>query len=223
MEQQGLLPSPLDVSRPLAAGLLQIRAVELRPQQPFTWSSGWKSPMYCDNRLILSYPVVREWVLRGLRSVVETHCPGVDLIAGAATGGIAHAAMLADRLGLASGYVRSSAKSHGTQRLVEGRTAPGMRAVVVEDTLSTGRSAYDAAAALQAEGVHVLAVLTIFSYDFAVARQRALDTGIPAFRLLTFDTLVEVAAEQGYIRPDEVELLLAWRRQPERYGAEVAP
>ncbi|MCL6548064.1 MAG: orotate phosphoribosyltransferase, partial [Alicyclobacillus sp.] len=201
----------------LANGLLQIRAVEIRPRDPFTWSSGWKSPIYCDNRLILGYPVLRGLVIRGFQSILEQRLPGVDLVAGAATGGIAHAALVADRLGLPTAYVRSGAKGHGRQKQCEGRIVPGMRAVMVEDTLSTGRSAYDAAAALQAEGVQVLAVCTIFSYDFDIARARAEATGIPAYRLVDYGTLIDVAVDAGYVSESEVSVLMKWRQAPDRY------
>ncbi|GMA49131.1 orotate phosphoribosyltransferase [Alicyclobacillus contaminans] len=213
-----LLDSPLNVQETLARGLLQIRAVELRPDDPFTWSSGWKAPIYCDNRKILGYPVVRDVVVRGLQSIVAQFYPGTDIVAGAATGGIAHAAMVADRLGLPTAYVRSSAKGHGRQRRVEGRCDAGMSAILIEDTLSTGRSAYDAVEALREEGIHVLAVCAIFSYDFAQAAERAAASGVPAYRLLDYSKLISVATDSGYIEPADVDRLLQWRTSPETYG-----
>jgi orotate phosphoribosyltransferase len=218
MSESVFLRSPLDVTRSLALGLLQIRAVELRPDEPFTWSSGWKSPIYCDNRLILGYPLVREHVVAGLTSIIEEYYPGVDMIAGAATGGIAHAAIVSDRLSLPTAYVRSKAKDHGRQQRVEGRVFAGASCVLVEDTLSTGKSAYDAVEALQHAGVSVLAVCSIFSYDFEHAAQRVVTSGVPAYRLLDYETLIQVAVEQGYVTSSDVERLLLWRRAPDQYG-----
>lgn len=219
MQQPTFLESPLDVRESLALGLLQIRAVEIRPNEPFTWSSGWKSPIYCDNRLILSYPMVRELVIAGFSSIVEQRLPGIDLIAGAATGGIAHAAIVADRLGLPTAYVRSSAKGHGRQKRVEGRIWSGASAIVIEDTLSTGKSAYEAADALvNEEGANVLAVCSIFSYDFPQAADRIEETQIPAYRLLDYATLIQVAQEHGYVTAEDVDRLLAWRQAPESYA-----
>jgi orotate phosphoribosyltransferase len=218
MNKGAFLDSPLDVRGALALGLLQMGAVEIRPKEPFTWSSGWKSPIYCDNRLILGVPRVRDLVARGLAAILEQHYPALDLVAGAATGGIAHAAVVADRLGLPMAYVRSSAKDHGRQKRVEGRVFPGACAVVVEDTLSTGKSAYEAAEALQEEGVKVLAVCSIFSYDFPHAARRVEASGIPAYRLLDYQTLIEVAEQHGYVSADDVAQLLAWRMSPETFG-----
>lgn len=218
MPEPVFLDSPGAEPTSIAIGMLQIRAVDIRPNNPFTWSSGWKSPIYCDNRLILSYPVLRNHVIEGFQSIVETYYPGVEVIAGAATGGIAHAAILADRLGLPTAYVRSSAKGHGRQRRVEGKVAPGAKAILIEDTLSTGKSAYEAVEALQEEGVDVLAVCAIFSYDFDEALQRVISSEVPAHRLLEYNTLIHVASQQGYIPAESVETLLKWRESPSTFG-----
>ncbi|AEJ43179.1 orotate phosphoribosyltransferase [Alicyclobacillus acidocaldarius] len=207
-----------DLSYTIARGLLQIGAVELRPHQPFTWSSGWRSPIYCDNRLILGYPLLRSQVVSGFESIIDYELPAVELIAGAATGGIPHAAMLADRLGLPCAYVRSEPKAHGRGKQIEGYARPGMKAVVIEDTLSTGRSAYQAAQALRDAGVDVMAILTILSYDFDVATKRAEDTGIPAYRLVPYEVLIQVALERGDIQESDVALLMRWRKSPDTYG-----
>lgn len=219
LKQRVLFDSPQSVGPSLAAGLLQVRAVELRPNNPFTWSSGWKSPIYCDNRLILAYPIIRKLVLEGFVSIVEGVFPGIDSISGAATGGIAHAAVLADHLGLGMSYVRSSAKGHGRQKRVEGKAIAGSKAILIEDTLSTGKSAYEAAEALVEEGVEVLAVCSIFSYDFDVMQDKARAAGIPAYRLLDYTTLIDVAVRTGYASSTDVEMLMAWRDNPEAYGA----
>lgn len=211
--------SPADVAGAIATGLLQAKAVELRPENPFTWSSGWKSPIYCDNRLVLGYPVLREHIVRGFAAIVEDYFPGINSISGAATGGIAHAALVADRLHLPMSYVRGSAKSHGQQKLVEGYAVAGSRAVVIEDTLSTGKSAYEAAVALQNEGITVLGVLSIFSYDFDAARERMAQTNIPAYRLVGYDALIDTARRLGVIHDEDVSLLKRWREAPDSYEA----
>jgi orotate phosphoribosyltransferase len=210
--------SPTNVSASLAAGLLQIKAVEIRPSEPFLWTSGWKSPIYCDNRLVLGYPLIRELIVTGFESIVKGVFPGVDLIAGTATAGIPHASILADRLALPAAYVRGSAKGHGKQKQVEGKLTPGATALVIEDTLSTGKSAYEAVSALQAEGITVAGVCSIYSYDFEAAQSRMRESGVPAYRLLSYQQLIDVALEQGYIQPNQLEMLLAWRDAPDKFG-----
>ncbi|GLG01081.1 orotate phosphoribosyltransferase [Alicyclobacillus hesperidum subsp. aegles] len=202
----------------IARGLLQIGAVELRPSQPFTWSSGWRSPIYCDNRLLLGYPVLRNAVVTGFEAIIENELPAVELIAGAATGGIPHAAMLADRMGLPCAYVRSEPKAHGRGKQIEGYARPGMKAVVIEDTLSTGKSAYNAAQALRDAGVDVISILTILSYDFDIASEKAIETGIPAYRLVPYEVLLQVALERGDIEESDIDLLMKWRKSPDTFG-----
>jgi len=210
--------NPIGSGTDIANGLLQIRAVELRPNDLFTWSSGWKSPIYCDNRLVLSYPVLRDMVIDGFQATIQTAFPGLNAVVGTATAGIAHAAIVADRLGLPTAYVRSSAKAHGKQKRTEGRVEQGDRVVVIEDTLSTGNSAYSAVEALQDDGVEVLGVLAIVSYDFEVARARAAAVGVPAYRLVEYSTLVQVAVDKGYISPHDVDMLMTWREAPQTFG-----
>ncbi|MFD1677291.1 orotate phosphoribosyltransferase [Alicyclobacillus fodiniaquatilis] len=201
----------------LAAGLLQIGAVELRPNEPFTWSSGWKSPIYCDNRLVLGYPLLRNLVIEGFEQIVQTDFPVAQVIVGTATAGIPHAAILADRLSLPNAYVRSQAKAHGQGKQIEGYVRPGMKAIVIEDTLSTGKSAYDAVECLQAADVEVMAVFTILSYDFDVASQRIEASGVPAYRLVPYRALVRVAHERGVVSDTDVNLLMSWRTAPESF------
>lgn len=202
----------------LARAMLQIKAVELRPNNPFTWSSGWKSPMYCDNRVILGYPLAWDLVLEGMQEALATVFPGVDVLAGTATAGIPHAAALARELRLPMAYVRGSAKSHGKGKQVEGRVGQGLRAVVIEDSLSTGGSAYDAVDALRAEGMDVLGVLCIYSYDFPQALARAEASNVPAVRLVGYDTLIQTAREAGYIEEQDLGALNSWRQNPDKYG-----
>lgn len=218
--QRAFFAVPFEDER-IANGLLQIGAVELRPQQPFTWSSGWKSPIYCDNRLILGFPILRDLVIDGFQTLVEKTFPSVDLIVGTATAGIPHAAILAERLNLPMAYVRSSAKEHGQQKRTEGKIRSGANALVIEDTLSTGKSSYAAVNALQEEGVHVLAVSTILSYDFAVAAERILASQVPAYRLVGYDTLIRIAIANGYVSQMDESLLLNWREAPESFGTSI--
>lgn len=214
------LDGPDGYREAIAGGLLQIGAVELRPNEPFTWSSGWKSPIYCDNRLILGYPVLRSLVIDAYEEIVKRAFPSVDVIVGTATGGIAPAALLADRLGLPMVYVRSSSKEHGKQKQIEGKVVRGAHAIVIEDTLSTGKSSYNAVEAIQNEGIHASAVFTVLSYDFEVAKARARTSSVPAYRLVHYQGLIETAVLEGYVSEKDVELLLSWRESPELFGRE---
>jgi orotate phosphoribosyltransferase len=207
-----------ELARDIAGGLLEIGAVELRPDNPFTWSSGWKSPIYCDNRLVLGHPSLRNLVVTGFEAAMKKWFKSADSISGAATGGIAHAALVADRLRLPMSYVRGSAKGHGQAKRVEGFIRPGTRTVVIEDTVSTGASAYSAANGLREENMEVLGVLAIFSYDFSVAKARAEEERLKVVQLLNYDTLIAVAQEKGVILPKDVERLLAWRAAPDKYA-----
>lgn len=201
----------------LAGGLLQIGAVELRPKDPFTWSSGWKSPIYCDNRLVLGYPMLRDLVIEGFGTVIRTDFPTTEIIVGTATAGIPHAAILADRMSLPTAYVRSRAKSHGRGKQIEGYIRPGMKAIVIEDTLSTGGAAYQAVESLRSADVDVQAVLTILSYDFDIAKNRVVESGVPAYRLVPYRALIRVAREREEINDADVELLMCWRESPSTY------
>lgn len=198
----------------VAKGLLGIKAVFLRPDEPFTWASGIKSPIYCDNRLVLSYPEVRTTVEVGLAELISEKFPQADTIMGTATAGIAHAALVAERLGKPMGYVRGSAKDHGRKNQIEGRLEPGMRVVVVEDLISTGGSSIECAEVLRAAGAEVLAVVSIFTYGMAKAQANFEEAGFAHESLCDFDTLVEVAAQEGYVRPQDVARLRAFRDNP---------
>lgn len=209
---------PLPVAESVAHGMLQIGAVVISVHDLFTWSSGWRSPIYCDARLVLGFPVLWDRILQGFAAVIEQLYPGVDVLAGTATAGIPHAAALASRLRLPMAYVRSSAKQHGLQKRVEGKLHEGAKTVVLEDTLSTGTSAYSAVDALRAAGVDVLAVLTIFSYDFPAARERMREAGVPAHRLVGYQTLVDTALSTGALRRQDADRLMTWREHPESFG-----
>nr|WP_203115580.1 orotate phosphoribosyltransferase [Alicyclobacillus sp. TC] len=201
----------------LARGLLQIEAVQLRPDQPFTWSSGWKSPIYCDNRKILAYPLFWDSVILAMEKMIRTFFPAVDVIAGTATAGIPHTARLSANLRLPMAYVRSSAKEHGMGRQVEGRVQPGLKAVVIEDTLSTGRSAFSAAKALQVEQMETIGIVSIFSYDFEQITEKSQETRIPYVALVHYSQLISAAVELGILSSQDKDRLEHWRKAPEHY------
>ncbi|HYE95123.1 MAG TPA: orotate phosphoribosyltransferase [Rubricoccaceae bacterium] len=207
-----------DLRRALAADLLDVGAVVLRSEAPFTWASGWKAPIYCDNRLTLSEPAVRRRVTDGFAAVVEAYSLGPDVIAGTATAGIPHAAWLADRLSLPLVYVRSKPKEHGRGNQVEGRLGAGQAVVLVEDTVSTGGSSLGAVEALRAAGTEVRAVLALFSYRFEQAERAFAEAGVPLFALTDYDTLLVEAQARGLVSETDLEALRAWRVDPAGWG-----
>ena len=198
----------------IAKALLSIGAVFLRPEQPFTWASGIKSPIYCDNRLTLSAPEVRKQVEEGLATLVKRHYPGAEMLMGTSTAGIAHAAITATILGLPMGYVRSEAKTHGRTNRIEGKMEPGTKVVVIEDLISTGGSAIEVVEALREAGADVLGIVSIFTYGMKKGLERIAAAGTENHSLCNLDTLVEVAAEEGRIAPEWKERILAFRNNP---------
>lgn len=200
-------------ARKLAAILLQIKAIRLSPSHPFTWASGLHSPVYCDNRLLLSYPEYREEAIRGLVALAAAYGP-VDVVAGVATAGIPHGAWLADRLGLPFIYVRGQAKGHGRGNRIEGECHPGQRVLVVEDLISTGGSSLQAVDALREAGLTVSAVLALFTYGLPEANRRFGEAGVTLATVSDFPTLIEVAREQESIDPEGFERLREWYRDP---------
>jgi orotate phosphoribosyltransferase len=201
----------------IAQHLLSIGAVELRPNDPFTWTSGIKSPIYCDNRLTISYPDVREELANGFVELIKTHFPDAEVIAGAATGGVPHAAWVAQKLNLPMIYVRSKPKGYGKGSQVEGKLIEGQKVVVIEDLISTGGSSLNVAHAVQAEGGEVLGVCAIFTYQLPKAEQAFQKASIPLFTLSDYTALIEVAQETGMITDYEVQLLQQWREDPENF------
>lgn len=199
----------------IAEDLLVIDAVSLRPANPFTWTSGMKSPIYCDNRLTLSYPDVRKRIANGLTSLVRTQFPEANVIAGTATAGIPHAALVSERLHLSMVYVRSSAKSHGKGNQIEGRMNEGDQVVVIEDLISTGGSVINAANALREAGANVLGVAAIFSYELEKGKQRLREAQLNVHTLTNFDTLLDVAVNAGHISGQEQEMIQKWRAEPD--------
>ena len=197
-----------------ARHLLSIGAVFLRPDEPFVWASGIKSPIYCDNRLILTAPEARNEVEQAIADTVRREYPEAQVLMGTATAGIAHAAIAAHLLGLPMGYVRSGSKDHGRRNQIEGKLTPGERVVVIEDLISTGGSVLDTVAALRAAGAEVLGVISIFTYGMAKGRQRLAEAGVKCVSLTDLDTIAQVGVQQGYITQGDVARLLAFRDDP---------
>ena len=198
----------------IAQSLLQIKAIKLNPANHFTWASGWYSPIYCDNRKILSYPAVRKQVCEGFAEIVQEKYPDVDIIAGVATGAIAHGVLVAEKLGKPFIYVRSSPKTHGLSNQVEGEFWPGAKVVVIEDLVSTGGSSLSAVEALRENGCEVLGMAAIFTYGFPTARENFAGADVRLDTLSDYKTMIELAAREGYVREDELLTLQEWRRDP---------
>ena len=204
----------IEMEKKIAAQLLGIKAVFLRPEEPFTWASGIKSPIYCDNRLILSAPEARVIVEQAIADKVKEKFPGVEMLMGTSTAGIAHAAIAAWILGLPMGYVRGEAKTHGRNNRIEGRREPGTKVVVIEDLISTGGSAIEVVEALREAGAEVLGIVSIFTYGMKKGLERLAAADVVNYSLSNLDALVEVAAAEGYIAPDWKERVLRFRDNP---------
>lgn len=200
--------------REIAKILLKLKAVTLSPEDPFTWASGIKSPIYCDNRLTLSYPEDRSTVEKGLVDLIKDQYPEVQYIMGTATAGIPHAAIIADKMGLPMGFVRSSNKDHGKQNKIEGARIEGAKVVVIEDLFSTGGSSIEAAKALEEVGYEVLGIVSIFTYNMKNAEENFKAAGFKHHSLTNFDELIEVAHEMDYIKESEIEKLKLFRDNP---------
>ena len=198
----------------IAKDLLKIKAVFFRPQEPFTWASGIKSPVYCDNRLILTSPEVRNDVENAIAETVKANFPEAEVLMGTSTAGIAHAAIAAHILGMPMGYVRGSAKDHGRQNRIEGRLSPGEKVVVIEDLISTGGSVIDVVEALREAGAEVLGIVSIFTYNMKKGFERLSAANVKNVSLTDFDCISRVAAEEGYIAREDVERLIAFRDNP---------
>ena len=201
-------------ARRIAEDLLSIRAVFFRPDEPFTWASGIKSPVYCDNRLILTAPDVRTEIETALMQTIRREYPDAEVLMGTSTAGIAHAAITAQMMGLPMGYVRSSSKDHGRQNQIEGRLEKGQKVVVVEDLISTGGSVLEVVNVLREAGAEVLGIVSIFTYGMTKGLERLAAAQVKNYSLTDFDAVAEVAAQTGYIRPEDVARLLAFRDNP---------
>ena len=198
----------------IAKDLLSIKAVFFRPEEPFTWASGIKSPVYCDNRLTLTAPEVRTHVENGLAELVKSYYPECEVLMGTSTAGIAHAAITGHILGLPMGYVRSGNKDHGRQNRIEGRLEKGQKVVVVEDLISTGGSVIEVVEALREEGAEVLGIVSIFTYGMKKGIERLAAAEVKNVSLTNFDVIAEVAAEEGYIKNEDIQKLIAFRNNP---------
>ena len=195
--------------------LLECEAVTLSPNEPFTWASGIKSPIYCDNRITMSYPVIRKEIAKGLANIVKTHYPDAEVIAGTATAGIPHAAWVADELNLPMIYIRGTAKGHGNQNQIEGRLEKGAKVVCIEDLISTGGSVIDAAQAVEQAGGNVLGCAAIFNYVLEAGKENFEKSGYRLYELSNYTALMEEAAKQGIIQEEDKSLLAEWRENPQ--------
>lgn len=204
-------------ARELAAHLLEINAVILRPQDPFTWASGWNSPIYCDNRLTLRHPDIRKKIASAFTKLIEDEFPDIDVVTGTATAGIPHAAWVAGALDKPMAYVRAKPKSYGMGNQIEGGVAKGETTVVIEDLVSTGGSAISVIDALQFVGADVKAVISIFNYGFDKASQNFQKVNVPVFNLTDYNTLVDVAVEKGFVTSEDLEHLSSWRVSPDTW------
>ncbi len=203
-----------DTARKTAELLLQINAIKLKPENPFTWASGWKSPIYCDNRVILSYPVIRNYIREEMARMVETLYGKPDVIAGVATGAIGIGMLVAERLGLPFIYVRPEAKSHGRQNTIEGLLTEGQSVVVIEDLISTGKSSLKAVDALLADGARIKGMIAIFTYGFETARKNFEKKGLDVHTLSDYEHLILQASETNYIKEEQLKMLMEWRQDP---------
>ena len=204
----------MDTKTLIAEDLLKIQAVFFRPEEPFTWASGIKSPVYCDNRLTLTAPEVRTHVENALAEVVRENYPDAEVLMGTSTAGIAHAAITAHILGMPMGYVRSGNKDHGRQNRIEGKLIPGQKVVIIEDLISTGGSVIEVADALREAGAVVLGIASIFTYGMQKGLDRLKEAELKNISLTDFDHIAEVAAKNGYIKPEDIERLIKFRNNP---------
>ncbi|MGN6647747.1 MAG: orotate phosphoribosyltransferase [Cytophaga sp.] len=207
----------MNYKKEVALSLLKNEAVRLRPEEPFKWASGWNSPIYCDNRLTLSFPESRNLIRDGLVDLIRTHYPQCECIAGVATAGIPQAAIIADNMNLPMIYVRPKPKDHGMQNLIEGKITQGQKIVVIEDLISTGGSSLKAVEALQDGGFEVLGMIGIFTYGFQLAADNFSKAGITLHTLCNYDELIKEAQLNGYVKQDQLETLSEWRKSPETW------
>ena len=205
------------IKNAFASKLLAIKAIKLQPQNPFTWASGWNSPIYTDNRKTLSYPDVRSFIKVELCRLIEENFGDAEVIAGVATGAIAQGALVADTLGLPYIYIRSSPKDHGLENLIEGNLKPGQKVVIVEELVSTGGSSLKAVQAVRNAGAEVVGMVAIFTYEFPVAQKRFKDANVPLITLSNYSAMLKVALDINYIKESDVETLKEWREDPENW------
>lgn len=207
-----------EVNQKVAAQLLEVNAVKLQPNDPFTWASGWKSPIYCDNRKALSYPATRTYIKQQLAAIIKEKYSDVEVIAGVATGAIAQGALVAEELGLPFVYIRPAAKSHGMNNMIEGDLKEGSKVVVIEDLISTGGSSLKAVEALRAVNCEVISMLAIFTYGFPVAENAFNDANVELITLSNYNALIDTALGLGTVTETQVEALKEWRKAPSEWG-----
>lgn len=203
-----------DVQIAVAKKLLDINTIKVQPNSPFTWASGWKAPIYCDNRKILSYPETRTYIYKQFAKVIREKYPQAEVIAGVATGAIAHGVLVAEELGLPFIYIRSTPKGHGLENLIEGDLAPNQKVVIVEDLVSTGMSSLNASTAVSNFGGDVLGMVAIFTYNFPTAQQNFKDAGVELTTLSCYQALIKEATERGEVKEADVKSLMEWREDP---------
>jgi orotate phosphoribosyltransferase len=207
-----------EIEQKVAEFLLQIKAIKLQPNNPFTWASGWKSPIYCDNRITLSHPAIRTYIRQKLSTLIQEEFGSVSVIAGVATAGIPQGVLVAQELGLPFIYVRAKAKEHGTGNLIEGEFSPGQRVVVVEDLISTGKSSLQAVHALREAGCEVAGLVGIFNYGFDAADENFKNAKCRFLTLSNYNALIEYAAEHNFVSTDDLKVLRKWREDPQAWG-----
>lgn len=208
----------ITVAQKIAKLLMDAQAVSLNPEHPYTWASGWHSPIYCDNRVTLSYPEIRTQIAEALVDLIKEKFPDVSSITGVATGGIPQATLVADRMRLPMSYIRAKAKDHGMQNQIEGVIAKNAKVVVVEDLISTGGSSLSAVKALKDAGYNVLGLVATYSHGFSVAEEAFEEAGIPMYTLSDYETVVLEAEHRGFIHSDQIETLKEWRKDPANWG-----
>lgn len=209
--------SNIQFAQEIGLNLLQINAVQLNIEKPYTWASGWNSPIYCDNRRILSYPKIRNKVLTGMTLLAKQHFPDADCIAGVATAGIPHGVLIAEKLDLPFVYIRSAAKEHGLSRLIEGEIMPKAKVLVVEDLISTGKSSLKAVETIRNAGFEVVGLIAVFTYGFAIAERAFSDANCLYYTLSNYEALLDAALNENIFDEKQVQLLKKWRENPENW------
>jgi orotate phosphoribosyltransferase len=207
----------IDIAKQIAKSLLQINAIILQPNDPFKWASGWNSPIYCDNRKTLSYPKIRNYIRKGLAAIIKNHYKGANVIAGVATAGIPHGALVAEELGLPFIYVRSKAKNHGKQNQIEGCFEKGQSVILIEDLISSGKSSLEAATTLKEAGMNVKGMASIFTYGFDTASENFQKANCEYVSLCNYNTLLPEAIKQKYINKEDLSILKEWKEDPSNW------
>lgn len=208
----------MDHAKKIAEYLLRCNAIKLQPDMPFVWASGWESPIYCDNRKTLAFPEIRSYIKQAFCDTINKNFTEFDLIAGVATGAIAHGAIVADALDKPFCYVRSTPKDHGLSNLIEGDLKSGQKVIMIEDLISTGKSSIKATEAVRQAGAEVIGMVAIFTYEFPSSIENFINANIKLLPLSNYSTLIEMAVKTGYVKPEQIEILEKWRKAPDKWG-----